>query len=154
MNREKGFTLIEVIISIAVLSIISVIFLQLFVKAGDVDDAAYQQDQSVMISNTAFEQIKSCGEMSIITELRYFDSFAMTEDMGKINFTKRFDKKMEPVDSKLSADEGTIQIVILIEPIELIEDGSVGLYKVTSTVMNLEEAKEIYSNSTKVVLKP
>ncbi len=54
MNNKKGFTLIEVIISIAALGIICAVLLRLFVVAGDTNKkATHMQSAQVAVISTA-----------------------------------------------------------------------------------------------------
>ena len=53
MKNKKGFTLIEVIISIAALGVICAVLLRLFVVAGDTNKkAANMQDAQVAVTST------------------------------------------------------------------------------------------------------
>ena len=59
MRNKKGFTLLEVIISVAVISIISVYILQMFVAANRVNKKAYETDQANMLCMGALENFKA-----------------------------------------------------------------------------------------------
>ncbi len=54
-RNNKGFTLIEIIISIAVLSIISAIFLELFIKADTVQKQGKSLDNKAFLISNLFE---------------------------------------------------------------------------------------------------
>ena len=56
--KNKGFTLIEVIISVAALSILSIYLVQLFIKADNLNKRAYELDQSVVITQNILELIE------------------------------------------------------------------------------------------------
>lgn len=57
MNR-KGFTLIEVIISVAVLSVLSVYLVQLFIHAHNLNTKAYELDQTVVMTQNILELVQ------------------------------------------------------------------------------------------------
>lgn len=56
--KDKGFTLIEVIISVAALSILSIYLVQLFIKADNLNKRAYELDQSVVLTQNVLELIE------------------------------------------------------------------------------------------------
>jgi prepilin-type N-terminal cleavage/methylation domain-containing protein len=57
--NSKGFTLVELIISIGIIAIISSSILQLFITAGNLNRKAYDIDKCVMLSESIIEQFKS-----------------------------------------------------------------------------------------------
>lgn len=57
--KFKGFTLVELIMSIGIIAIISGVVLQLFITAGNMNKRAADLDKSVMISETLVEKFKS-----------------------------------------------------------------------------------------------
>lgn len=60
--HSRGFTLIEVIVSLAVLSIASVFILQLFVTAAQLNDNARDTDQANALITTALEDFIACAD--------------------------------------------------------------------------------------------
>jgi len=63
MNREKrnksGFTLVEIIFSIAFLSVVSVIVLKLFVSSNDIDRRTETMDIATMYTINEIENVKA-----------------------------------------------------------------------------------------------
>lgn len=57
-NHNSGFTLIEVILSIAILSIVSVVVLRLFVVSHDLNESSRTTDHASNISINVIETIK------------------------------------------------------------------------------------------------
>ena len=57
MKNNKGFTLVEVIISIAALGIICAVLLRLFVIAGDTSDKASAMQEAEMYVTSATEEL-------------------------------------------------------------------------------------------------
>lgn len=55
---NKGFTLIEVIVSIAILSIVSVVVLRLFILAHDINEKSREIDVAGMYAANMIEQCK------------------------------------------------------------------------------------------------
>ena len=58
-KSEKGFTLLEVIMSVAVVSIVSVFILEMFVVSGRVNKKAFETDNASMICMGTVEAFKS-----------------------------------------------------------------------------------------------
>lgn len=59
MKRKKGFSLIEILLSIAVFSILSVFVLQMFSTANTLNEIARELDQSVLVAESIFERIQA-----------------------------------------------------------------------------------------------
>ncbi len=59
MKRKKGFSLVEILLSIAVFSILSVFVLQMFSTAQNLNVAASELDQSVLVAESIFERIQA-----------------------------------------------------------------------------------------------
>lgn len=57
MKNEKGFTLVEVIISIAALGVICAVLLRLFVLAGDTNDLTANRQAAEMAAASAAETV-------------------------------------------------------------------------------------------------
>ena len=79
-KNNKGFTLIEVIISIAVLGIICAVLLRLFVLAGSTNDRANRKQDAQLSVNSAVE-VLVCSETvySALDELGISFSGNMTD---------------------------------------------------------------------------
>ncbi len=59
IRNKKGFTLVELVISVCVMAIISVFMLQFFIGAKDLNRRAGDLDASVYMANSIMESIKS-----------------------------------------------------------------------------------------------
>ncbi len=57
-NKAKGLSLVEIILSIAVLAILSVYVIQMFITSSNLNHKAEALDQSVLISESIFESIE------------------------------------------------------------------------------------------------
>lgn len=69
--KNKGFTLIEVIISVAALSILSIYLVQLFIKADNLNKRAYELDQSVVLTQNVLELIAQADTPLLESNKRY-----------------------------------------------------------------------------------
>lgn len=59
MKRKKGFSLVEILLSIAVFSILSVFVLQMFSTAHHLNVTAGELDRSVLVAESIFERIQA-----------------------------------------------------------------------------------------------
>ena len=57
-SRASGLSLVEIILSIAVLSILSVYVIQMFITSSNLNHKAEAIDQSVLLSESIFESIE------------------------------------------------------------------------------------------------
>lgn len=156
--QDKGFSLIEVIISIAVLSILCVIFLQLFIKAQSISDQSYALDESVRITGSYIEEIKGTASLPQIKELPSFSWMEYSDTNGKLNFDGGFTKDFTP---SAHVTDGAYKISITLSPYEedassMLSEGSksVHLYEVTAEITDeLESHKSIYSTKALILIE-
>lgn len=72
-TRSKGLSLIEIIMSVAVLGFLSVFILQMFLTAQRLNDDAQVLDISVLNATTAIEHMKSEGSFDALLAYEFFD---------------------------------------------------------------------------------
>jgi prepilin-type N-terminal cleavage/methylation domain-containing protein len=75
MKPSKGFTLLEVILSVAALSLISIFILQMFMASARLNERAKNTDIAVTKAVSGIEQLKS-GQVGVLSEGNtevYFD---------------------------------------------------------------------------------
>lgn len=140
MNNEKGFTLVEVIISIAVLSILCVIFLQLFVKADTVLDDSKILDQVIVDTGTAVEQVKAMVSLEALTKDNLFKDYEIAEKEGSLVMTK-----------SLLSDRDQDYILTISLELQDSQASYGGLYDLSAIVT--EEGEEIYHVGTSLILE-
>lgn len=89
MNKNNyGFTLIEVIFSIAFLSIISVIILKLFVVSYDIENKSDLVDIASLQATNEIENIKALTSMEedMVIEKYYNSDWQMVSDKSDSNY--------------------------------------------------------------------
>lgn len=153
-NKNKGFTLVEVIISIAVLSILCVIFLQLFVKANDISKKSHAIDQSIRIVSSQIESLKGYGNLSVVKKSEEFSWMTYSvedgSDVFKGNLTKDFIK---------NSDDTYYQLFISLEPVKNESDSSrasIQLFQVTGKIIHMLKGSSevvIYQTKAQVILE-
>jgi prepilin-type N-terminal cleavage/methylation domain-containing protein len=81
-NNKNGFTLVEVIISVAVLCLVCGIMLRLFVSADDLRENNLDLEKAQVIVLNEMEKLKSADEplpADILSEPDYDGSFTLTQ---------------------------------------------------------------------------
>lgn len=71
-KRNKGVSLVELILSIAVLSILSVYVIQMFITSNDLNSKAKVLDQSVLVSESIFEVVESDRTLGNLRNMHLF----------------------------------------------------------------------------------
>lgn len=97
-GNNKGFTLIEIIISIAVLSIISAVFLELFIKSDLVQKQGKSIDDKTFLSSNLLEKILASETVEAFIE-EMNPSIEKEED-GQISLDFFYDKALLPAKAK------------------------------------------------------
>ncbi len=63
MRRKKGFSLLEIILSVAVLSILSVFVVKMFLLASTLNDRAEALDESVVLAEQLLQRARAAGDI-------------------------------------------------------------------------------------------
>ncbi|NTV88802.1 MAG: prepilin-type N-terminal cleavage/methylation domain-containing protein [Clostridiales bacterium] len=148
-KREKGFTMVEMVISVAFLAIISVFVVQFFISARNLSLKAHDIDMSVNISReiiSTFKTVENAKELQGASALAKAEKLETLETM---NYRSYFDEDWNKVDMS-DADFGKkacFQISVVVNSPK--EDELTGI-SITITRMKpylLEKTKgnEIYS---------
>ncbi len=98
-HKNKGVSLVELILSIAVLSILSVYVIQMFLLSQKLNGQAEALDQSVLLSETIFETVEKDKSLESVFNLQLF-KFAESIESGDIMSRKLyFDENWNPIQS-------------------------------------------------------
>lgn len=148
MKNNKGFTLVEVIISIAVLSVLCVIFLQLFVKASDISDRAHELDESVTLTNSTMEIVKSIGSINELENVKYLNEFSIDIKEDEIIMLKNYNEAFQ-----YESEIGVYQMFITLKPKQAIENSLIQLYDIKCEVFKVEDKNVLYSATSQIILE-
>lgn len=150
---KKGFTLVELIISVGILSVAGAFILLFFAYSKDINTRAYDLDNSVYHSNYIIELLKAeLWDEEPLIDMRVLETSKPPDSISK---EIRFDNKWEYVE----LDEGHDYVLNL--NLERNEDGvnNKDLYDVTIEVIktkpyfrSLTKNMTIYSMETKVYI--
>lgn len=147
LHNEKGFTLVEVIISIAVFSFISAIVLRLFVMSSDLSEKVRIEDVANVYAANALEICKESTAPNDVMNNDFFDQGLWTgeEDLSCVLY---YDEHWQ----KVVEASGTYALVLQIQKYEsqystlMAQDLKVsdahgilktGLYQLTVTIRDL-----------------
>lgn len=99
-RNSKGFTLIEMIVSVAILAVAGVAVVGLFVFAHNNNMKAVDLDQSVSRCSSVVEEIKASGELPALNDQDTLFAWAVRTDMSNAGSCAFFyDDKWQPMEA-------------------------------------------------------
>ena len=114
LNNNEGFTLLEVILSIAIVAILSGFILQMFIVAADANTKAQNIDIASAKAANVIEQIKACESFEAMKASEVMQSFTKNENAfyrvydRDWNETKNFDAE-ELYGTKVAEQESSAE---------------------------------------------
>lgn len=115
MRRNKGFTLIETLVSVALLTISSGLFLRLFLAGNRINAVSYEKERAMDMAEEAVEIFKSCDLEEILEEREmglteiYGQTWNVEEETGAYIFTRSLEAAGETWMVEVKADYGVYQ---------------------------------------------
>ncbi|MDF2533609.1 MAG: hypothetical protein K0Q65_3190 [Clostridia bacterium] len=100
IKNNRGFTLVEVIIAIGVIAIASVIILQLFITAKNLNQKSEDLDKSILASTSIVELIKSGKAPGDIKANPSIEYALIDESNDIISINMYYDNKWNLIESK------------------------------------------------------
>ena len=104
-KSQKGFSLIEITMSIGILAIVSIFVMQMYIKAASLKDMAFDKDYALTTAQTALEIYKAHGpepENWIPSLFLFNEAFvSWTDDPQSYVVECYYDKYWRPVSSQL-----------------------------------------------------
>lgn len=92
MKRKKGFSLVEILLSVAVFSILSVFVLQMFATAKNLNEDARELDRSVLIAESIFERIQAAQSFESLDGQKGFEEANFDGESGVAMMTIHYDE--------------------------------------------------------------
>lgn len=139
-KKQEGFTLIEIILSIAILSVVSVVVLRLFIVSNDINADSLTSD---LANNSAVNMIEDIRQYDSISQFLTHYPWIQQNDtayLGHVYYDSTF---------KATSDISDYSLVC-----SLIEDyGIANLYTLQITIVENETKDEILSYETKHYFK-
>lgn len=111
--RQKGFTLIEAVLSLAVLALTSVFILQFFVSADRLNDRASALDQANVLCITALEHFKGAGSVQGMQQADPYRHAQQTRSGAETMLTLFYDADFVPCDASSQVYELQLHFVPL-----------------------------------------
>ena len=90
-KKQKGFTLAEMIISVAILSVVSVYLLQMFVATKNLANKSFEIDQSVRISKNIIELLSSGEKISKDNQNKLLSNMNLENGNYILNLDDKFE---------------------------------------------------------------
>ena len=139
-NKNKGFTLAEMIISVAILSIVSIYILQMFLATKNLSIKSYEIDKSLRISKNIIELI-SAGQDIENSEDALLSKMRFEDGAYKLDFDSNFDlanenNKLYTMTMSIKKEDGLNQIDIeftRLKPYIMKNESNVQISSVSST---------------------
>lgn len=96
-HKRKGVSLVELILSIAVLSILSVYVIQMFITSKTLNQKAEDLDYSVLISQTIFETVEKDKTLDAVYNSPLFKFAVSSNTDDKSLSVIYFDENWKPI---------------------------------------------------------
>lgn len=172
LTNNKGFTLIEIIVTIAILSIVIVPLSSMFIQAAKMNSMAAEEYDATLIAQKYFEEIKSIKSDIDAASLNYIfdannDSFSKDSIDGKFTIAINMvavagtqnlnndDSEQALIDGnnmKISFnEENTIMTVVSSK--DSLTESNVGISKTFSINNNTPSQYELYCNGNNLEFK-
>jgi len=97
INKLKGVSLVELILSIAVLSILCVYVVQMFLTSSKLNEDAQTLDRSVIICESIFELIEKDKTLNVLFNSTLFKFATKKENNGDFESIIYLDEEWRPV---------------------------------------------------------
>jgi prepilin-type N-terminal cleavage/methylation domain-containing protein len=134
--KPKGFTLVELIISIGIVAIISSTILQLFITAGNLNRKAYDIDKCVMLSETIIEQFKSGNKPIDVKNIDILKNAFYSGNDNSFKLSLYLDGKWKEISKEVTPSEvaaniaATYILKVMVKP-----NANKGTYNISVTVI-------------------
>ncbi|OJV62133.1 MAG: hypothetical protein BGO41_02080 [Clostridiales bacterium 38-18] len=100
MRHSRGISLVEIILSIAVLALLSTYVVQMFITSQTLNEKARALDESVYISESILEAIEVDSALDHLKNLKVMKHAVFTNENDYNVIKIYFDKDFEAVDAK------------------------------------------------------
>ena len=140
--KNNGFTLIEVIISIVILSIAGAIVLQLFVAADRMSKNSRELEMASLAAANGIEVIKSSASLQEVIKDSFFEDAKAEETKDGLSILLFYDDTFRASSSEQAYYK--LELMLTLDTSNL--DGQ--LFQVTSEVIKLSEAESLVSYET------
>lgn len=138
LKKSDGFTLVEVIISIALLSVASVVALQLFITSQDMNNDSRHADIASVQATNIIEELRACDDT--VAMLANIQNMEATEKGYSTNIY--YNNSFELLNPTLAPSDGIYLLTCQLTGTQQ------GIYKVVVTVKVVASDKELVSYTT------
>jgi|GEM_PF-1210818 len=145
IKNQDGFTLMEVVISIAALSVLSVFILQMFITSANANARAQNIDIASANAMSIMERFKTLNDISALEDL-YPEFIIQKRDDGNYTFTERYGKDWNP-----SSDGMFMMEVTILRDLDALAPITVAEYEATADEPVIAPVGMLYAIIVKVV---
>lgn len=96
-KKNKGVSLVEIILSIGILSLLSVYVIQMFILSKTLNSEANNLDKSVYLSESIFELIEKDPTLVLLLKSDWFKHRDTIEEEESVKTTINFDSDWNPI---------------------------------------------------------
>ena len=139
-HKKKGVSLVELILSIAVLSILSVYVIQMFITSKTLNQKAEDLDYSVLISQTIFETVENDKTLEAVYNSPLFKFAVSSPSEDKSLTVIYFDENWKPIPK---GENQVYSLTFTAEKIQALDYGLVDYRIIVQKDENLE-LEQIY----------
>jgi len=148
LKTRAGFSLLEIIMAVGLLSLVSVYMLQIFVTAHRLNQQTLDTDESVQISNTIIQAVDLSPTVDILLQQALLNKAVLTGNSKLLEIEQWYNEKWIPIDSKKENVENMAYyyLKVRVEPDETdqLTKVNVRVYRVKPYLLRHEETTEIY----------
>lgn len=97
-KNKNGFTLVEMIVAIAALSLICALVLKMFLLSGDLNVRAETKQQAVLTASNIIESIKSIESIEELDKMDFLVKGSDPDNRKDLKYIMYLDEEWEPND--------------------------------------------------------
>lgn len=150
-KNRKGFSLLEIIMAVGLLSLVSVYTLQIYVTAHRLNQQTYDLDESIQIANTVMQLVDGSPQDELLLH-PVFDQYHVTKSGDGLEIEQWYNENWMPVDHEQDNDNSTAvyHLQVYIEPHqqEVLQQVTVIIDRIKPYLLRQEAHTELYRLSS------
>lgn len=150
-KNRKGFSLLEIIMAVGLLSLVSVYTLQIYVTAHRLNQQTLDLDESIQIASTVMQLVDGSSQDELLLH-PVFDHAHVNKSGDGLEIEQWYNDTWKPVDQEQENDNSTAvyHLQVNIEPHQLkeLQQVTVNIDRVKPYLMRHEAHTELYRLSS------
>lgn len=148
LKTRKGFSLLEIIMAVGLLSLVSVYMLQIFVTAHRLNQQTIDTDESVQISNTVIQAVDFSPTVAIFLEQAFLDKGVLSRNSKSLEIEQWYNEKWMPIDGNTENVEKRayyyLKVRVETQEVDQLTHVTVTVYRVKPYLLRHDETTELY----------